>query len=103
MNKASVDDAASDKRLEEQVDEKLREAFARFQKIYDKGPFDGFPGDSQKRGPTPDQIASPRGNLNISISDSESARRGRNALCIPMTRNEIVRYVHSFGLGSMRL
>jgi hypothetical protein len=48
MNKASVDDATSDKRLEEQVDEKFREAFERFQKIYGKGAFDGLPGDSRK-------------------------------------------------------
>jgi hypothetical protein len=48
MNKASVDDATSDKRLEEQVDEKFREAFERFQKIYGKGAFDGLAGDSRK-------------------------------------------------------
>jgi hypothetical protein len=48
MNKASVDDAPSDKRLEEQADEKLREAFERFQKIYGKGAYDGLPGNGRE-------------------------------------------------------
>ena len=46
MDKRSIDDAACDstKRLEEQVDAKLREALERFRKIYGMGGADGLTG-----------------------------------------------------------
>ena len=50
MDKRSIDDAAGDstKRLEEQVDEKLREALERFWKIYGMGGADGLTGVARK-------------------------------------------------------
>jgi hypothetical protein len=50
MNKSSVDEAACDstKRLEKQVDEKLREALKRFREIYGMGAADGLTGVARK-------------------------------------------------------
>ena len=50
MDKRSIDDAACDstKRLEEQVDEKLRDALERFRKIYGMGAADGLTGVTRK-------------------------------------------------------
>ena len=50
MDKASVNDTACDstKRLEERVDELLREALERFRKIYGMGGADGLTGVSRK-------------------------------------------------------
>ena len=50
MDKRSIDDAACDstKRLEEQVDAKLREALERFRKIYGMGGADGLTGVTRK-------------------------------------------------------
>ena len=50
MDKRSIDDAACDstKRLEEQVDEILREALERFRQIYGMGAADGLTGVTRK-------------------------------------------------------
>ena len=50
MDNRSIDDAAGDsaKRLEEQVDEKFREALERFRKIYGRGAADGLTGVTPK-------------------------------------------------------
>jgi hypothetical protein len=50
MDKRSTDDVARDstKRLEEQVDEKFREALERFRKIYGRGAADGLTGVTPK-------------------------------------------------------
>ena len=50
MDKASVNDTACDstKRLEEQVDAKLRDALERFREIYGMGGADGLTGVARK-------------------------------------------------------
>jgi hypothetical protein len=50
MDKRNIDDAACDstKRLEEQVDAKLREALERFREIYGMGGADGLTGVARK-------------------------------------------------------
>ena len=49
MDKRSIEDAADNtKRLEEQVDAKLREALERFREIYGMGGADGLTGVTRK-------------------------------------------------------